>query len=77
MLFNSYVFLFAFLPTVLVVWWALRPPTVRLTFDIQFKPPVYGRHLIVEAAASDDFGHLQDFAFAGRIDVLDKPAHGP
>jgi len=31
-LFNSYVFLFAFLPVVLVVWWTLRPPTVRLTF---------------------------------------------
>jgi hypothetical protein len=26
-LFNSYVFLFAFLPVVLVVWWTLRPPT--------------------------------------------------
>jgi D-alanyl-lipoteichoic acid acyltransferase DltB (MBOAT superfamily) len=31
-LFNSYVFLFAFLPIVLVVWWSLRPPTVRRTF---------------------------------------------
>ena len=32
MLFNSYIFLFAFLPAVLVVWWSLRPPDVRLTF---------------------------------------------
>jgi alginate O-acetyltransferase complex protein AlgI len=31
-LFNSYIFLFAFLPTVLIVWWSLRPPTARLTF---------------------------------------------
>jgi hypothetical protein len=48
-------------------------PTVRLTFDIQFKPPAYGRHLVVEAAASDDFGQVQDFAFAGLIDVSGHP----
>lgn len=52
-------------------------PTVRLTFDIQFKPPAYGRHLIVEAAASDDFGHVQDFAFAGLIDVLGNQGGRP
>lgn len=48
-------------------------PSVRLTFDIQFKRSAYGRHLIVEAAASDDFGQVQDFAFAGLIDVLGRP----
>ncbi len=32
MLFNSYVFIFAFLPVVLVGWWAIRPATARLTF---------------------------------------------
>lgn len=45
-------------------------PTVTLTFDIEFKKPAYGRQLVVEAAASDDFGQVQDFAFAGLIDVL-------
>ncbi len=32
MLFNSFVFLFAFTPVVLLVWWLLRPPTWRLAF---------------------------------------------
>jgi alginate O-acetyltransferase complex protein AlgI len=32
MLFNSHEFIFAFLPFVLVGWYLLRPPTVRLAF---------------------------------------------
>ena len=32
MLFNSHEFLFAFLPVVLVGWWALRRPTARLAW---------------------------------------------
>ena len=32
MLFNSYEFLFAFLPVVLVGWWSIRPPPARLAF---------------------------------------------
>ena len=32
MLFNSHEFIFAFLPLVLVGWYVLRPPTVRLGF---------------------------------------------
>ncbi len=32
MLFNSYEFLFVFLPAVLLGWWALRPAVVRLAF---------------------------------------------
>jgi alginate O-acetyltransferase complex protein AlgI len=32
MLFNSYVFLFAFLPAVLVGWWGLRSKNLRLAF---------------------------------------------
>jgi len=32
MLFNSYEFIFAFLPLVLIGWYALRPPIVRLGF---------------------------------------------
>jgi Bacterial pre-peptidase C-terminal domain len=47
-------------------------PTVSLTFDIQFKKPAYGRQFFVEAAASDDLGQAQEFAFAGMIDVLDS-----
>jgi alginate O-acetyltransferase complex protein AlgI len=31
-LFNSYVFIFCFLPLVLAGWWALRRPTARLAF---------------------------------------------
>jgi len=31
-LFNSHVFIFGFLPLVLLGWWGLRPPTVRLSF---------------------------------------------
>lgn len=45
-------------------------PTVSLTFDIQFKEPAYGRSFFIEAAAGDDLGQVQDFAFAGMIDVL-------
>src|SRR4051794_23982073 len=32
MLFNSHVFLFCFLPLVLVGWWAIRPARARLAF---------------------------------------------
>ncbi len=32
MLFNSYEFLFVFLPVVLLGWWGLRPPPLRLAF---------------------------------------------
>jgi alginate O-acetyltransferase complex protein AlgI len=31
-LFNSYEFLFGFLPVVLIGWWGLRPPALRLAF---------------------------------------------
>ena len=32
MLFNSYEFLFAFLPVVLIGWWSIRAPAARLAF---------------------------------------------
>ena len=32
MLFNSYEFLFVFLPVVLLGWWRIRPPSARLAF---------------------------------------------
>ena len=32
MLFNSYEFLFAFLPVVLIGWWGIRIPAARLAF---------------------------------------------
>src|SRR5919201_3451853 len=32
MLFNSYVFLFGFLPGVMLGWWTLRPKNRRLAF---------------------------------------------
>ncbi len=32
MLFNSFVFLFGFLPAVMLGWWALRPKNLRLAF---------------------------------------------
>ena len=32
MLFNSYIFIFGFLPLVLVLWWSLRRATARLAF---------------------------------------------
>lgn len=47
-------------------------PTVILTFDIEFKNSVAGRDLIVEAAASDDLGHVQDFAIAGMLEIQDR-----
>jgi alginate O-acetyltransferase complex protein AlgI len=31
-LFNSHIFIFCFLPLVLLGWWSLRPPTARLAF---------------------------------------------
>jgi hypothetical protein len=47
-------------------------PTVTLTFDIQFKQGLTGRPVTIEAAASDDFGRVQDFAFAGNLNVRDR-----
>ena len=44
-------------------------PTVVITFDIKFKSSARG-HWTVEAAASDDLGHNDPFAFAGTIDVV-------
>lgn len=48
-------------------------PTVQLTFDVTFKkfpPQLPARDFLVEAAASDDLGHDQDFEIAGRFVVL-------
>jgi hypothetical protein len=45
-------------------------PTVTLALEIRLKKKLAGRLLTVEAAASDDVGHRQDFAFAGLLDVL-------
>ncbi len=44
-------------------------PTVVITFDIKFKAIARG-HWTVEAAASDDLGHNDPFAFAGTVDVV-------
>lgn len=46
-------------------------PTVTLTLDIEFKKVRAGRHIIIEAAGTDDLGHVQDFAIGGSLDVLD------
>jgi hypothetical protein len=51
-------------------------PTVTLTLDMVFKEVASGRHLILEAAASDDFGRFQDFAVGGTLDVAPKPGSG-
>lgn len=67
---NSFVKIF--LTTSSVKAASPTSPTVTLTFDIEFKKPAYGRQFIIEAAASDDLGHVQDFVFAGLIDVLDS-----
>jgi hypothetical protein len=45
-------------------------PSVVITFDITLKKNLKGRHLTVEAAASDDLGHAAAFAFAGTLDVI-------
>jgi hypothetical protein len=45
-------------------------PTVTLQLDVRFLNPARGRRLLIEAAARDDFGHDQDFAAAGMIDIL-------
>lgn len=42
-------------------------PSVTLTFDLQFKKPGPSGFFVVEAAATDDLGHVQDFAFAGTL----------
>ncbi len=44
-------------------------PTVVITFDIKFKAIARG-HWTVEAAATDDLGHNDPFAFAGTLDVV-------
>ena len=51
-------------------------PTVTLTLDLVFKESASGRHLILEAAASDDLGHFQDFAIGGALDVGPEPGSG-
>src|SRR5262249_24971779 len=44
-------------------------PSVVLTFDVVLKKNLKSRHLTIEAAASDDLGHSDPFAFAGTLDV--------
>lgn len=44
-------------------------PTVVLTLDLRFKPRTRHRHFRVEAAASDDLGHIQAFESAGSLKV--------
>jgi hypothetical protein len=44
-------------------------PTVVLTFDLKFSAKARG-HWTIEAAASDDRGHNDPFAFAGVLDVV-------
>jgi hypothetical protein len=46
-------------------------PSVLITLDVSFHHSAAGRHFVVEAAASDDLGHADPFAFAGTVDVLD------
>src|SRR5258707_15857664 len=42
MLFNSYIFLFAFLPIVLIGWWQLRNSAVRLIIMTRASYVFYG-----------------------------------
>lgn len=51
-------------------------PTVTLTLDLVFKKAASGRHLTLEAAASDDLGLFQDFAIGGALDVEPKTGSG-
>lgn len=44
--------------------------SVVLSLDLELKNSTRGRHFLVEVAASDDFGHAEDFAVAGTLDVL-------
>ena len=44
-------------------------PTVVLSFDLKFSAMARG-HWTIEAAASDDRGHNDPFAFAGVLDVV-------
>ena len=48
-------------------------PTVTLALDIEYKEALAGLPVAVEAAATDDFGRVQDFAFAGTLVVSKKP----
>ena len=66
---NQYVNIF--LKTSSVTATGPDSPTVTLTFDIEFKKSLAGRHIIIEAAGTDDLGHVQDFAIGGSLDVLD------
>jgi len=67
---NRYVNIF--LKSSAVTAAGANSPTVTLTFDIQFKQTLAGRPVTIEAAASDDFGRVQDFAFAGSLNVRDR-----
>lgn len=66
---NRYVTIF--LRTTSVTAAGPNSPTVTLTLDIVFKESASGRRLFLEAAASDDLGHSQDFAIGGILNVLD------
>jgi hypothetical protein len=44
-------------------------PTVVLTFDLRFKNSARG-HYTIETAASDDLGHEDSFATAGKIEIV-------
>jgi hypothetical protein len=67
---NRYVNVFMKTSTVTAA--GANSPTVTLTFDIQFKQALTGRPVTIEAAASDDFGRVQEFAFAGNLNVRDR-----
>lgn len=44
-------------------------PTVVLTFDLKFSAMARG-HWTIEAAANDDRGHADPFAFAGELEIV-------
>ncbi len=44
-------------------------PSVTLNLDISFEPPAAGRTFTVEALATDDLGHRQDFEPGGSVTV--------
>lgn len=69
---NQYVSIFLTTSTVTAA--GPTSPTVTLTLDIEFKRLLAGHPVVIEAAASDDFGNVQDFAFAGTLNVRDR--HG-
>jgi hypothetical protein len=57
-----------FMKTTTVVAAGPTSPTVEITFDLMFKGRARGRW-VIEAAASDDFGHEDPFRFAGMLEV--------